>query len=850
MLNMKNFAFYKTRKITIAILFALLICCSAFFGVATAHAENSQPITPPAQTQLFLPSTDLEYKSLTSPIDVYSDDNVTAIVQNDQKLIIYKDGLHLGTLESFTAIKQVKKSSDQHLLISDNGIIYSINLNDITKKTALTSTDGNGIGGNYFDINANYLVTAYSGKATIYQRTANGYEQRNETFNLNADYPVAINEENTIFYVDDKIYAMPADNLSAKNAIASVIPSKMIANANALYFIYNKDILMCDFKNENPSTTLLSVDSENNYDLGKLKTPTGISFRNGNLIISDSELNAVQEFKVENNNLSFTGFAIASGKTAYNRISTLATDIEKQGETVATLDNNKLLIYSKINADKYAKGNYMAFFAKDFNGENLPDAFSLGNGTVLLSFEHNQSTGKLSLLDLVDGESEHKDIFVGNIIRDICYQSGVYYVLASNGAKTLVYDFGENDFSFSEPKIETSTLSATQITVDVFGNIYLADDNNVYKYSINATNGKYEMATTLPISGVKKLETDLGGKVYALTSNGLNVYDGTSFDAIDIKPYNNEDKIKSFAINFDKKEVLILYEGKEYVCYTNQLDNFALSEATVSDETYKTTDNNASIENLKVATVKSGNVYSVTRNSQSKFDYKGLVEKENEYAYICDVDMGNDLILCALAGQNGVVLVNKNELEISNVTTQSAPTTAYVTTDVNAYYLPIITKNADYVLTDNGGIRIDKSTKITPMSKIQILDKEFYFASVTLNERTYNGYIPVDFTVEVLSEDVKWDEYTIEKVLSTSYYLDQTMQQKSGTLKDGEKVKVLSIENGVAKIIIDGQDGVFYIKSSAIKDEPNVAVRNILIILAVAASVCGTASYFILRKKD
>ena len=88
MLNMKNYAFYKTKKITITILFALLICCSAFFGVTTASAESSQPITTPAQTQLFFPTTDLEYKSLTTPIDVYSDDNVTAIVQNDQKLII------------------------------------------------------------------------------------------------------------------------------------------------------------------------------------------------------------------------------------------------------------------------------------------------------------------------------------------------------------------------------------------------------------------------------------------------------------------------------------------------------------------------------------------------------------------------------------------------------------------------------------------------------------------------------------------------------------------------------------------------------------------------------------------
>ena len=844
---MKNFAFYKFRKIIIATLFALLICCTAIFSVATARAESSQPVNTSAQTQLFLPATDLEYKSLTSPIDVYSDDNVTAIVQNDQKLIVYKDGAHLGTIEGFTAIKQVKKASDKSLIVSDNGIIYSIDLSDISKKTALKATNDSGIGGNYFDINANYLVTAYSGTASVYQRTENGFTPCG-TFPLNADYPVAINEENTIFYVDNEIYTKPADNLSSVGKeVSQVSPSKMVANDTSLYFIYEKKVYACDFKSEQPGSTILSVDNDYKYDLGVLRSPSGISFRNDNLIISDSELNAVQEFKVANNRLSFTGFAIASGKTAYNRISALTSDIEKQGETVATLDNNKLLIYSNQSADKYAKENYTAYFANDFKGEKLPDAFALGINSVLLSFEHNQSTGKLSLLNLTNGETDHKAIFTGNIIRDLCYQSGYYFVLTSNGAKTLVYSFGESDFSFTDALIETSTLSATNITVDVFGNIYLADDNNVYKFSVSEVSNKYELKTNAQISGVKKLSTDLGGKVYALANNALSVYNGTSFSAIDIKAYNDGDKIKSFTMNFDKKEVLVLYESKEYICYTSDLDNYALSDAIVPDD-YVTTNTQASGE-LKIATVESGNVYSVNRND-NKFDYNGLVEKESEYVYICDVKFDDDLILCALAGQNGVVLVNKSELNIKDITTSNAPTTAFVTTNVNAYYFPIITKNADYVLTDNGDVRIEKGAQINPNKKLNVLGKDFYYAFVIVNGTEYVGYIPVDFTVEVLSENVSWDKYTIEKVSKTDYYSDQALTQKVGTFKDGDTVKLLSVENGVAKILIDDTNEILYIKASAIKDEPIVAIRNILIILAVAASVCGTATYFILRKKD
>ena len=65
-------------------------------------------------------------------------------------------------------------------------------------------------------------------------------------------------------------------------------------------------------------------------------------------------------------------------------------------------------------------------------------------------------------------------------------------------------------------------------------------------------------------------------------------------------------------------------------------------------------------------------------------------------------------------------------------------------------------------------------------------------------------------------------------------------------------MRVYSIKDGVAKIAYETAEGyVFgYIDAKKIKDEANLAVRNILISLAVITSVCGTATYFILRKKS
>ena len=66
----------KNRNLIIGILFAVLILCSALlcFSPLTANADSE------VKVDLFLPQTALEYKELTSPIDVYSDESVTVCV--------------------------------------------------------------------------------------------------------------------------------------------------------------------------------------------------------------------------------------------------------------------------------------------------------------------------------------------------------------------------------------------------------------------------------------------------------------------------------------------------------------------------------------------------------------------------------------------------------------------------------------------------------------------------------------------------------------------------------------------------------------------------------------------------
>ena len=83
-------------------------------------------------------------------------------------------------------------------------------------------------------------------------------------------------------------------------------------------------------------------------------------------------------------------------------------------------------------------------------------------------------------------------------------------------------------------------------------------------------------------------------------------------------------------------------------------------------------------------------------------------------------------------------------------------------------------------------------------------------------------------------------------------YKDKNMTESILELSDDAEVRLFSEENGVSYVAVAIEGGYItgYIKSSMIKNDAKTAVRNVLIILAVLASVCGTATYFILRKKN
>jgi hypothetical protein len=168
------------------------------------------------------------------------------------------------------------------------------------------------------------------------------------------------------------------------------------------------------------------------------------------------------------------------------------------------------------------------------------------------------------------------------------------------------------------------------------------------------------------------------------------------------------------------------------------------------------------------------------------------------------------------------------------------------------YYLPIITKDANHILKANGeSVILNKNVKINTLNTVSAFDIEYYFASVTINDNTYLGYIPCAFTTKVLSKDYKEEKFTVESVNATIVFSAKDLANEIASLSENTSIRLYNHENGVARIgyNVNGEWLEGYISYSAIIQPENNVIRNVLIILAITISVCVTSLFFILRKK-
>ncbi len=831
----------KTFNLKKKLLIALPLLALIFFGSSALTYTHNVNADSLFNKQLVSPASQAEYYALSSPIDAYVDDSVTAVVQGGttQSLLLYNEQNGFNEVSGI-ALKQVKRLDVNSLVYSDNAKIYKVDLTT-GQKSDYNDVNGTILTANFFDLNANFFTTSFSSKVLVYSLSNGlvGQEYKYSQFTTaEAETPVAINANDEVFYIvnESSTYKIRkhclADDSMLNLVSTSSAPTSMIANEHYVYYIVSNELHRVSISSG--TDVILTTGENNRFDLGNLNastSPANVSFKGDNILATFSSGNSVQEFQIQGNTPVFTGFAIAKGKTAFNRIASSVKQIERYGDNIMVVDNNKITVANVgNNFNFYDSALYSNYFLTDL--EN-PSKAALGKSEILLGY----ATNELKYLN------KQGSFALTGSLKDITYQSGYFYAVTDDGLASRVFKAKEGSLEFTQTLLLNS-IHAEELTVDVFGNCYVYDSNNIY---LNDSATPYCAG-----NGLDSFTTDLCGNLFAIKDSSFLYYNTQSGAWVEI--FTETSDIAAFAMNFDKKEVYYVFSGEEYVYKTISLDNAAINSIIVPTE-YVLSGNNADFSQFKLYTVDNANVYSVTADRE--FTFNGLNQIENEYVYVCSafVDTVNGSHeYYALASKAGISLVNATDATQKTVQYVSCDYNAFIATGVNVYYIPILTKTNDYVLSaNNQTIRAgSKGLEFTPTAKFTCLDLDFYFATIEIDGVSYTGYIPVSFTVEILSADYIAHSFTVEKVKDTDIFADEALTVKLACLTKGQEVKVVEIKNGVAQIYYQTQSGYVtaYMNARYIDDAPGTAVRNVLIVLAVITCICGSVTYFLLRKKS
>lgn len=855
--RMKNRVILKTKLLLISICAFLSLVCFVSFGASLGASAASSPI----DASLFLPTSNVEYYQLSSPIDAYSDGDVTAIIESDQTLIVYYNG-EFNTIGegTFTDLQQVKKLNSKTLLVLDNAAIYTVDLETLVKAPLQYEGESGTeiISCNFFDFNGTHLVTTFNTRIIIYT-ISNSTITEKAIVEGSSKNPIAINDLGVIFYINsagDLCYRSVYDDstISSTTLLSSLKPTKMIADQNNIYYLLDQEIYSINVNGQNNQK--LSVNFDEKFDLGRIETAAGISFINGNLLVADPINQSVSEFAVNNGSLTFTGFAIAKNKTAFNRVSNNVVDMDKDFNTLAILDQYKLTLTDlsgEFSTNETAR--FTEFTAQELGGE-LPSTFAFGNGYVLLSYNHFTSSSYLKLLNVSDRTiSNDVKIFDGNVIRDITYSDGYFYVLADQGDNlSKVYRMPYDNLSFDKPLI-SAEFYAVKLNVDQSKNVYLYTTDGNFNKFVYSNDYALDEFVISPLLDVIEFEFDLADGLFALTNNTIYYLDkDNAWQEYTIS--STSKNLTSFALDFDKKDVYISVDGEELLYKTSGLNNISIDTISVpSSLPFNGT--NADPNGFKVYTATEKSFAYVVDLDSDTFLFENKVSDLTEYIFITDIEIsdqfGKQITYYLLAGQNVCVLVRESDAIECQINYVASPESAFVTTKVNAYYLPIITPDDHFVCVDDQFVSLSKHQQIFPIKAFTFLDKDFYLANVTVGDKEYLAYVPVDFTVEILSKDFTWKEYQYEKVKATTVYADIDLTEKLDDLVDGTVIKLYQKDSDKALITYlsstTNEWELGYISLTAIKNQPATAVRNVIVIVIVALSVCATTIFLVVRKR-
>lgn len=862
------------KKITA--LAAIILCAFALvFGAAKTVKADEQETENIVNTEIFLPTTYLQYYKLENPYAIcrqaYKGKELVAISHKGAIVVYYDEKFYkrdISELSSEQGVPSLQLYKEEYLLFSAQSKLYSIFVGDLESGEELSyktvKCNGETVSANDFSVCGDKVAVITSNTLDFYAiiSDASGIALVKENgLNMNGLNSVLLSKNGSTYFAkdDDNIYVYDGENpqkLVSATVVRSIAESGDIDD-KTLYYSCLGGVYSVDLKSEQKESVPVkevSPKTDPDKDLGKLWDPQGICLTGKGIWVVDGEICAVQEIDLSKK--EFTDFAITTNSRAVNRLSMNAKGITVDDGNIYALDENRIVVVENAYGGKdertYRRINLNVF----------PDKFAVGDGFVTYSAgrkvylgkipqpEEGQAEITLEEIPLIKGETD------SDVVVDICYKDGAFFVLSNvlDNQKTypIIYKIdlsAENKTlgAFYNKKITEE--KANRIAVDVFGSVYVSvTDPSGTKYSFYTVTP--EKATKIltdytPDGEIIKMQTDFDGKLYLLAADGkvtcLDVAENGSYAEKFVKSIKKSPNLEnsgvgnpvSFAMDENSDKAYFIFGG----LILSSSEKTDLNIATVNTIsvpggfTYAF-DLSGSFgtlrENSKLFSVDPANISGEYFSYQSYFTQT----QADDYAFIRISDR------FSLAIKRGVSAIVRN----SDITGQFAADEIsgeyYSLVAFRTYSLPVLEE------TYYAELSVDAKQKISVAGEVEFNGVKF----VAVCKDNVYGYIPYSFLTERINKAQN------EKTIKTAYVYarggvevyDENYKLNGKVVVEKERVAV--INEGKDYTFVRFGDGTYgYVKTTYLTVNSRENFIKCLVAVLCASSFLVT-SLFLERK--
>ncbi len=796
-------------KILKTLLVSLVLSLFAgLFGINfnTVYANNQNEL----KTKFYLPSSPIEFYDLTSPVAItYLNGNYAFSEYYDDKennendvnsLIVYN-----ATTKTYTKIKDTNSIVniscialyENFLFYVSRSEIYYVDITDLSKTPVNTGI----YAATYISINGNAIITNTSSSINVYELATVNNEPT-------LTFRYSILAESFIGYIDDgkNIYYQNANGFYYYSIDTSTIYEifkgenksaiSLTGVNNKLYYTTTDGLYELE-KGENITPKLILVVNSNASLLGSIKTPQGVTSKDGKLLIADNSLNCVQEFSLETN--SFTNFAITTESTANYRLTSDASSIFLSENYLyaldkTTLDNSqnakRLLKKSIDNESEYTRID-LSFLYENNPDYNIVD-FACSNDHILLYDGTN-----LTLYKQAETGLESVYTIKNEAVTSVNYLDGNFYYTHTAKSVELTHDYTKiyqitlpnETNNLTEITSQQLTISeevkgvVAKMTVDVFGNIYL-----LYKDSVEAT--QYKLArfyantlnsqmildfgdTVNPLS----INCDFAGNVYVLLDNNtVNKYVLDNETELYVKQQFDINlaggtTVKDFCLSYKSDSVYYLSNACILKNDDNLLNVSNLNLISAENVNEKAISSNVSFLTIK----KNAKIFKIQLNDYKTIDGKKyfnnivpITELNTSKCYPIIAEIDSDYYLVSYT-DNIVALVRKTS--VSSEHNSGADATIIDKQNYASYGISETTFNSEsQVITNTDYLfakpicnqnyqlnSIEKGTTVYKIKEYSFNNRKFTLVSLSENGEPY-GYIPSGYLTN--SIEYKNEAYT------------------------------------------------------------------------------------------